>query len=268
MTKKQKRTLLIFLAVIGIYVIIVLIFTKDTEEKQNPEGGFSLLLNPDTKINYYDKLWSKTSPSSTDDDALYQLYDNNAYIGDYYMLHNRYIMGYNIFQKENGKKVNYYNPESGNRLLGIHSDIPISVRTFSVQNIEDNTPVKQILNEVQVQADLTNVYQKQVNIDYDHDGEVEEIYMISNAFDSSESYSNAFSIIFENNGGRYKILYSSIRNVDEIYDICVPYLHNVININETEKDSLIFGCEYYSNNGTCHMLYGPKDKDYEMLLTC
>ena len=264
MNEKQKKILIIVALLCIVYVIIMLVFFG--KEEETGEDNLVFLLNPDTQITYIDDIWTRSSPSSTDDESYYKVYDDNKYVGTYHMMHNKYIDGYNIFNDQK----NYYTVEANHFVLGIRSSKNISVISTETINVTDDDyfVIKTVLNQKGINCDINDLYKKKVRLDYDNDGNQENIYMITNAFQTEGEFSNAFSIIFIEKKNKIEIIHQDIQDKDNIYDVCVPYVQNVVDIEGDKNYSIIFGCEYYSNMGTCHMLYGIKDKKYQMILAC
>lgn len=265
MNEKQRKILIVVGIIAIIYILIALFFLKDDKDELN-DHVVTLILTPRIRLQYHDDVWTRTFPSSTDEESIYRVYDNNAYVGDYYMMYNKYITGFNIFQKENDKKVNYYIYDRAHQILAVRKDTDINVIDFSTKDMTDLDTLKDILNNVGISSDMENLYRRQVEIDYDNDGKKEIIYMFSNAFDDRSTSDKAFTYVVIEKNDKYQVIYEDVREASEIYNICVPYLQAVIDLRKNKKYTLIFGCEYYSEIGTSSIVYGEQNSKYKTLL--
>ena len=110
--------------------------------------------------------------------------------------------------------------------------------------------------------DIDDLYKEEITIDYDNDGKKERIVMFSNAYNETKT-DKAFSYIAILKNNKYNIIYSDVRDANEIYNICNPYMQAIVDLRKDKKYTLIFGCEYFSNIGTKSIIYGEKNKKWE-----
>lgn len=267
MKQRQKKTLIIITSIILVYVIFLVIFLPKKDSSLKDEQ-IRFILSPRTALTYYDGSWSRFSPSSTDEETMYSVYDNNKYVGEYHVMYNKYITGFNIFAGTTQKQTNIYKYEKDHDILAINSELDIGVQSFKSETVQDYDVIRTVLNSEKIQADMNALYKKKVVFDYDSDGTDEEIYLISNAFNGEMEDSNAFSFIVIKKGKNLIKVYESIEDSDKIYTICRPTIQHIVDLEGDGKNTLFFGCTYFSEQGTCHMIYGPKKGKYQMLLGC
>ena len=265
MNENQKKILIIVGIIAIIYALVTIFFFHKQEDKLK-NNTVSIILTPRIKLQYKDDFWTRLTPSSTDEETVYKLYNDNKYIGQYHMMYNKYISGFNIFQKKNDEKVNYYTYEPGEQILGIKNNVDIGVIDFKEKRIADYDIIKQILTNEEIAVDIDDLYKEEITIDYDNDGKKERIVMFSNAYNETKT-DKAFSYIAILKNNKYNIIYSDVRSANEIYNICNPYMQAIVDLRKDKKYTLIFGCEYYSDIGTKSIIYGEKNKKYQTLLS-
>ena len=105
---ENQRKILIIVGVIAIIYALVTIFFFRKRKDQLQDNTVSLVMTPRIKLQYKDDFWTRYIPSSTDEESIYKVYNNNKYVGQYYMMYNKYISGFNIFEKKNNKKEIFY----------------------------------------------------------------------------------------------------------------------------------------------------------------
>ena len=252
---ENQRKILIIVGVIAIIYALVTIFFFRKRKDQLQDNTVSLVMTPRIKLQYKDDFWTRYIPSSTDEESIYKVYNNN-----------KYISGFNIFQKKNDEKVNFYTYKPGEQILGIKNNVDIDIIDFKEKRITDYDIIKQILTNEEIAVDIDDLYKEEITIDYDNDGKKERIVMFSNAYNETKT-DKAFSYIAILKNNKYNIIYSDVRDANEIYNICNPYMQAIVDLRKDKKYTLIFGCEYFSNIGTKSIIYGEKNKKYQTLLS-
>lgn len=252
---KINKKYMILLGIFTIYILVMfLIFGRDFI--RNNLDSSTIAISPDTIWNFEQGKWKDNGNKTDYSMKNYEVYEDSKYLGELKLTYNDKLY---LFDSER-KPVRYENS-----IIAVKGSIDIGVIPFKNTTISNsNKVVTKILKEKKIKVSRDTLTSKLIKIDLDNDGKLEEIYTISNVF-NTDDYSNSIAIIavLENNEITY--LKEDVKEGKYTLTMCMPYIQNIIDIDKDKKYEIITTCSYYSNNGTCHTLF---DNDYKMLKGC
>ena len=259
--KSTYIILITFLIVFCIFMIFLYgkgVFTKDKNE-------LVLMVGDNTIWYSKDKKWFYVS-SREDIDKLnwnnYYVYMDNNYFGNYYMWHDD---KWYLF-KEDKTAVLY----EGELLAYKYQN---SKKKMSVGNIKIENDVNQdFINKVLIDNNITDISEEEYSVkhkasfDFDNDNNLEDFYIISNAFSNSISSNTVFSIVFMVDDGNITYIY---QNVDTIksFSGCKPFFRSFIDVDQDKTYELVLSCGRYSTDEEIDMLYQYKNGDFKILIS-
>jgi len=132
-------------------------------------------------------------------------------------------------------------------------------------NEEDLKKVKNVLKSENIEYTYNLSYKKKVTLDVDGDSKEETIYAISNVFTSEPN--QKFSIVFIDNDG-IEVLYKDVKKPSKMYEMCMPKVKFIIDIDKDLKYEIITECTYFSVMGSCDSLYKIKNNSYKKFKGC
>lgn len=188
----------------------------------------------------------------------YYTYIDHSYYGNYNLY---YSEKWYLFKGKN-EAVNYEGD-----LLALRGNIKYKVVDFTLHDIEDFTDSKRVLQENNLPIDSVLTSSSFVNIDIDHDGVKEQIYMISNKFPIEDVGDTYFSFIFMVKDNRIIYLYKKVEQLEDSYSGCKPYISNMMDVDEDNQYEIIISCGYYSNNGISHGMYKFEGDKFKLLVS-
>ena len=170
----KKIYIVLIIIILVFFLVMFALFGIDNIRKER--YNTTLIVGDSTVWAYSKKKWINLTNSSSVRDLNWKKYDvfvNNEKLGNYSLWHSD--KWYAFDNKKNAVNIN------GN-ILAYKSNHKISVYKFTEEEITDYSVVKQVLenNDLDINSKFTSSYK--VSFDYDNDNEVEDFYVISNAF--------------------------------------------------------------------------------------
>jgi len=256
---KNKKNIIIVIVIIVAYLALAIVLFG-WENFINKFQGINIMLSTGEKWQLKDGIWSNMEDSKEYNWKKFDVYINNQLLGNYDLMYNN---KWYIFDG-NRKSIKY-----DGKLLGISGNKKYEVIDFQKQNLDTKGEnlLKQILKDDNIDYPKSFELAEKVTLDIDGDGNDETIYTISNAFTYDTDINKEFSIIFIDDD-EVQVLYKRYSDVQNHYDLCVPRVSNVIDINKDSKYEIIFECTYYSELGSCSMLYELSDDEYKFKIGC
>lgn len=255
---KNKKTTIIVISVMVTYLILAIVLFGFDNFK-NKIYTINIMLSTGDKIGLKDGKWVDIDDEKEYNWNKFDIYIDNNYFGKYDLLYNN---GWHIYDK-NEQLIEY-----DGRLLGIDSNIKYEVIDFKEEDFDSTgeTLLKSILSDENIPYPKEFTYAKKVVLDVDGDSNEESIYTVSNAF-TYEGLNKKFSLLFIYDNG-LEILYKKYVDSKDQYDLCVPKLNSIIDLNKDSKYEIIIECNYYSTMGTCTSLYELVNGKYKLLKNC
>lgn len=255
----NKKTYIVLITIIFVFFIIMFaLFGVDSLRRERYQT--TLIVGDNTVWTYKKKHWLNLTNSSSLQDLYwdkYKVYLDNEEFGDYLLWHSD--KWYVFDNKKNAVNIN------GN-LLAYKSNHKISVYKFTEEKITDYSVVKQVLesNDLDVDSKFTSSYK--VSFDYDNDDEIEDFYVISNAFALDFNPEYTFSIVFMVDGDNIYSIYTDISK-NTSFDGCKPYFTSFLDVDNDKKYEFILSCSKYSVSETIDMLYQFRDKEFKIVIS-
>lgn len=220
----------------------------------------AIIVGDNTTWVYQNKRWMQGNSTNMYDKLNWQnynIYENNKRIGTYNLWHSD-----KWYLFDNNK--NAVNIEG--ELLAYNSNHDVNVEGFSKEDIEVDNYIEKVLedNDLDLNSKFTKIYKS--SIDYDHDGSIEDFYVISNVFPLDFEPSTLFSFVFMVKDNQIYYLYEDVRDY-KAYSGCSPDIMSFINTDDDETDEIILSCFQYSNLGRIDMLYSFTGESFKILIS-
>lgn len=273
-----KPAIIIFLVLLIYGVGIYFLFFKKDEQKPSGEEKpgtevenpvtpqaqeLYILLSPNN-ILHYNGSWESISNPNSVKDRLFATYVDNSYVGKYYFTFND---KWYFYDEEN----EFYNYEVESDIVAINGTKPYTVVPFTKEdlNTEDYETVSNFLIASNITiSSIYNITAYKAIVDYDKDSVNENVYIVSNAFSADITSNKAFGYIFVYDDGEFKTMYSNVESSNDIYNICMPSIQGIIDIDVDGNYEFITNCEYFSENGRCKSIYQYKNGKFEAVKAC
>ena len=258
-SQKSYMILIVFLIIFAL-IMYLLVARKNIQE----EKKVSTIIVGNTSVwNYYNKKWVNVKKQSTKEKInweTFKVYEDNKYLGDYSVWNDSTKWYY--FDKKN----NSITPNG--KVLAYSSNFDITIDDYNEKQIEDSDKkyINYVLeeNNLSTSSKFTSSYK--VEIDYDSDSQMEEFYIISNAFPTEFEPDQIFSLAFMVKGNTIYYLY---RDIDEnkVNNGCKPYYNYFLDFNKDGVDEVILSCGRFSDNGTVDMLYKQENNEFKIQIS-
>lgn len=248
--KKFEITIIVGIAVFsiilfGIYLIIDTINSNKT---------YTIFLKPYTILNCTKWDCENISDKLIEyNNKPYKIYLDGKSIGTYDLYYNDRNKKYYVFNKNND---NIYNDE---KLFAYTGKANISQKSYETNTLT-NDEVSKLSEVVELRIDKDNI--NKVSMDFDNDGDLEDLYTINN--DSEDA--SLFSVLVYKDKKKYTILDKRVSK--EIEQVGFIYISNVIDIFEDGKLEFIYTTSYYDEIGMCNVLYRLKGKKFVAVNEC
>lgn len=256
----SKKTYISLIVIVLVFFLIMFaLFGVDSLRREKYKT--TLIVGDNTVWVYEKKNWY----NYTDNDKLlqdlywekYKIFSDNKEFGDYLLWHSD--KWYAFDDNKNAVNIN-------GRLLAYKSNHKIKVLDFTEEEIDDYSVVKQVLenNGLDVNSKFTSNYK--VSFDYDNDGEIEEFYIISNAFPIDFDPKDIFSIAFMVDSDNIYPIYTDISKNDS-FNGCKPYYNAFLDYDNDKNYEFILSCSKYSVSTSIDMLYKYIDKEFKIVIS-
>ena len=253
MRGKKTYIILIFILLV-FFVVMFVLFGLDNIRKSNYDT--TIIVGEDTIWSYNNKNWVNNKSYDKLNWEKYDVYLNNIKTGNYYLMYNG--KWYAFDDKKNAVLLD-------GDLIAFNSNHDISLYEFQTEQITDYSYVEKVLSEKEIStSDYTSKYK--VSFDFDNDGNIEDFYLVSNAFPMGFNPDKIFSIVFMVKNSKIYPIYTDIsKNVG--FNGCKPYFNSFIDVDNDSKYEFILSCSKYSTSSTNHMLYKFKDNKFKILIS-
>ncbi len=252
--RKTKTYIKLFIILLVFFIVMFLIFGINNIKQSNYQT--TLLIGNNTIWNYNKNKWINISTRDSIEKLNwkeYNIYLDNKEFGKYFLWHDD--KWYAFDKNKNAVKLD------GN-LLAYKANFKMKFLDFSKKQITDRTYVDYVLeeNDLSLFSQFTAFYK--FDIDFDNDKNLEEFFIISNAFPFDFNPEKIFSIVFMVKNNKVYYLYNDISNNRESLNGCKPYLNAVLDTNNDKTYEIILSCARYSVSESIDMLYKfDKEKD-------
>lgn len=257
MEMSKNRKFIIIAIVIFVIAIICLI---SLSYKNN---GLYILVSPNTVFTYNDGGWSVEGNKAKFNKGGYEVYNNNKLAGTFKAKYNSDELIYE-FNKTFKEKEDFTD-----LFIAFRGKTKYSVENINVKTLDnsDYSNILNILRENNISYVIKNLpVSGKLEIDMNNDKVNEKIYYLSNTFDDT-SNQKAFSIIAIVHNNKISYIHREVVGLNNMYDICMPYIHSVIDVEQDNNLEIITGCAYFSNIGTKNYIFNIEDNNYNLLAT-
>ena len=253
---KRYVPLIIVMIIVG--VTMFLLYGLDSLRREKYETA--IVVGDNTSWIYKKKRWIKVSSANAFEDLNwknFEVYENNERVGSYNLWHDD---KWYVFDD----KRNAINIEG--EMLAYRSNYDITMDEFSKEEITDNTYVNTVLTDHNLSNDNKFTTTYKTSVDIDHDGSLEEFYVISNVFPLNFQPEKIFSFVFMVKDETIYYLYEDVADY-RVYAGCSPDIITFIDANADNNDELIVSCFQYSNLGRVDMLYNFNGENFNILIS-
>ena len=257
---RKKRTYIILIILLLAFALFMFVmFGRDYVKK----GKYStvLIIGNNTVFTYDNKMWKRiTNVNSLNDLSWkkYSVFVDKENIGNYYL--SRDDRWYAFDDEKNAIDID-------GDLLGISSNHDITVLKVDEILVDNSdTIVQEVLldNNLSISSEFTSAYK--VVFDFDNDGSDEEFYILSNAFPTTFTPTDYFSIAFMVKDNKIYYIYNDFRTND-LFNGCKPYFNTFLDIDNDNKYEFIFSCSAFSENGRADMLYKFSQNNFKIIIS-
>ncbi|MBQ6324043.1 MAG: hypothetical protein IJI22_04325 [Bacilli bacterium] len=254
--KRVYVAILVFILAFGLLMFLAL--GLDNIKKNNRDT--ILIVGNNTVWTYNKQHWRNINSLSGIENLNWEeftVFDNSEKLGNYYLW---YSDKWYLFDKKKNA-VNF----DGN-LLAYRANYDIDVLHFEEKEITDDTYVKYVLeeNNLDIESQFTAKYK--VDLDIDKDDQDEEFYLISNAFPMDFDPEKIFSIVFMIKDDYIYYLYNDISN-NTSFNGCKPYFKAVLDADDDDVYEIVVSCAQYSNSNEIDMLYKYEEDAFKIVIS-
>ena len=253
----MKKKYIILFSVVIIYLVITFIFLALTGNIDSI-GKKYIVLSPDMVLTYKNdnlSLYIKKVKKKN-----IELYYNNEYMGSYKFSYKNNELQFtdknkNIFETHD------------NQFFGYSKSLNIDIIPFETNQMNDLEIEKlnQIINTLGIDGyEILSISDK-IGIDYNNDGTNENIYIVSNLFLESIN-KKVFSLIYYLDDFNNPVfIYKKIDKVSNMYNLCVPSINNIVDLNKDSNYEMFIECNYFDNIGTEYSIYKFENRSYNII---
>lgn len=259
--KKGSRKYIILFLLLVLYVVLYF-FVLSPKEKENGDlkNYFNVIVGNDANFLLQDKTWKLVYKSewASSNWKKFQIYEDNDYLGDYYLLYT------GVWNLKNSNKSN--TSLTFNEKVAIRGDLDYQIKKFQqIENTEKDSFVRQVLREHSINEDSSLTVFQTIPIDLDKDGELEKIYIISNSFIDTESPDQIFNFIFSVDDGTISMIYQEVFSSTSLSDTCKPFISNIFEIGNATY--FLVNCAKYSDLGKDVTLYRYNSNKFTKIIS-
>ena len=255
-SKKVYIILLVILLVFGL-VMFLLFGVRNIREES---FASTVIVGDNTTQIYNQNKWiylrNRTSLEKLNWKE-YHVFLDNKEKGDYLLWHND--KWYTFDKDKNAVNLD-------GKFIAYSANYKMKVLDFIEDDVDDNTYVKQVLQEngLSTSSQFSSIYK--VSLDYDSDNQDEDFYIISNAFPIDFEPDVTFSIAFMVDNNTVYTLYSNIGD-NMGFNGCKPFYHSFIDTNDDNVYEIILSCGQYSVEEQIDMLYQFINGEFKLLIS-
>lgn len=247
-----------YIIIISIFVIYLLVTVLIFGTRKAPVANNTyLVIGENTRWFYDEDGWHDLEIQDVVfDKKEFIVYKDHSYQGNYFL--QNYNDTWYFFDKNNNSYDLY------GQLFAYASDEEIEVIQYTLETStlsEINELLKNYEIVINDESELSEI--QKVSLDLDGDGELEQIYSISNVL-AENMQGKSFSIAIYVDGNKKTEIVKKIGNAKYTYNIS-----NIIDFNNDQKYEVIIEHHMPMNpSRNCHSMYQIKSKKYEQLKSC
>lgn len=254
----KKVYMFLIFVILGIGVIMFLLFGVDSLKREQYQTA--LIVGDNTTWIYQKNKWLHVASSDKFAELNWQKYhvfEDNKSIGTYDLWHDD--KWYVFDDQKNAVMPN-------GTWFAYNTNYDIEVENFSKEELENDKYVESVLEDKELLDDnkFTNAYKSSVDID--HDGIVEDFYVMTNVFTVSDYPKKIFSLVFMVKDEKIYYLYDDVKDY-KAYTGCSPNIVTFLDADADNIDEVIVSCDQYSNLGRIDMLYGFNGDEFKILIS-
>ena len=236
----MKYKILFIIAFIYLLIIGILLYFNNINNAE-------IILNSTISLKYEGKKWKSNDFKQKNN---YNIYVDNNFIGN------------GLLIVDDG--ISYFNNEKLDNYIAI-SNSKTEVIPYSESEINKEEYSK-ILEQLNIKKYNELKINKKINIDYDNDGEIESIYILSSLFVDpfmEDIEDDKFSIAYTIDNNKLNIIYQKKFTSD--MNGCLLNIKGIIDVNRDNKYELITTCSYFDQKGTKIQIYELKNSNYQLV---
>lgn len=253
--KSKKVYIVLIVLMVIFFLIMFLIFGLDELKKEGLDA--TIIVDKDTVWTYSERSWIRQTSFNEYNWKKYDVYMNNEKAGNYYLWYSD--KWYAFDDKKNAVMLD-------GDLLAINANYDVPVYNFQKNEIDNYYQVNKVLEDNKLPTDVEYTVNHKVEFDYDGDGEIEEFYVVSNAFPIESNPKKIFSFVFMVKGDNVYPIYTNISN-NTGFNGCRPYFSGFIDVDKDNKYEFILSCAEYSVSGVSRMLYDFDNNKFKILIS-
>lgn len=236
----KKYKLIILFALIYFAIVMFILFISSINDVQ-------IVLYPNISIKYDNKEYKKNDFNSK---LKYNIYVDNKYVANSSLSMDEYST--------------YLNNEVLTNFIAI-SNKKIKLVDYKIDELPKEEYMN-VLNELEISKYGDMNLNKKILVDYDKDGVIEEINVISNLFVDpfmDDIGDDKFSIVYTIDDGKKNVIYN--KKFSEDIKGCLISTPYVIDINKDKKYELVTTCTYFDKLGTSVQIFELKKEGYKLI---
>ena len=256
---QSKKTYIVILGFIIIFGVVMFLALGVDNIKKNKQGT-TLIIGNNTVWTYNKQRWKNISSKGQFQQFNWQeftVFDNNEKLGNYNLW---YDDKWYLFDK----KKNAINYEGD--LVAYQANYDIDILKFEEQEIIDTKYVDYVLEENGLDIDSQFTSNYKVSVDFDNDGQEEELYLISNAFAIDFNPNKIFSIVFMIKDDYVYYLYNDISTNNSLNG-CKPFLKTILDADNDGVYEFVISCAQYSTSTETDMHYKYVDDNFKIVIS-
>lgn len=255
----KNKTYIILLSCLAVFGIVMFLVFGVGDIKSGTYSS-TIIVGDSTIWSYSNKKWKnifyKSSIEKLNWDT-YKVYSNNKFLGNYLMY---YSDKWYVFDK----KKNSIDVDGS--LLAYNSNYKIDILDFSSENITVDSYVNQVLSDNNISLSSSFTSLSKASVDFDNDGNVEDFYLVSNAFPLDFDPEYIFSIAFMVKNEKIYYLYNDISK-NTSFNGCKPYYNSFMDVNNDGVYEIVLSCGKYSASEQVDMLYNYTDNGFKIIIS-
>jgi len=261
--KINKGYKVIIIILVVYFLVFFCILGLDNLKKN--KHNFILLVGESTVWEYASQKWLNVTASSTLEKINwqeYQVYIDNQYVNKYQLWFDDKWYAFNIDPKTKERQAVQLEGD----LIAYKANYDLNIKSFKNEKVTNNTYIQQVLNQNGLSTGSKLTVNNVVQIDIDNDGNLEEFYVISNAFPTDNYPDTIFSIVFMVKNEQIYPMYSNITKGKNTNG-CKPFIRTFLDIDEDNIHEVIVSCGKYSIQKPEDMLFQLSDKEFKLLIS-
>lgn len=164
-------------------------------------------------------------------------------------------------------KLEYYQNKSQinleeNFLFAYSKELNLQLKDY---NLEPITALEiQKLDDILKDHDIIGyeyLSSNRLSYDFNRDGINETIYFVTNLF-LETTYDKVFSFAYYIKNNQIVYLYEQVGSLDKVYDLCIPTVKLIADLDDNQNDELVLDCDYFDNIGVNHSFYQFENNEF------